>query len=103
LVKYNLHIVAVQDVGWGKDSSEAASDYEFFCANGNADQLLETGFFVHKGNAYSVLVGKLEGERPLGDLGLDVRLILKCFLGEQDEKLWTKCTWIRIESGGGVF
>jgi hypothetical protein len=33
---------------------------------------------------HRVLVGKPQGERPLGDLGVDTRIILKCILNKWD-------------------
>jgi hypothetical protein len=32
-------------------------------------------------NAYSILVGKPEGNRPLVRLGIDGKIILECILG----------------------
>jgi hypothetical protein len=35
------------------------------------------------------LLGSLEGRNYLEDLGVDVRIILKWFLGKHDAGLWT--------------
>jgi hypothetical protein len=35
-------------------------------------------------NLYTIFVGKSEGKRPLADLGIDGRIILKCILKTQD-------------------
>jgi hypothetical protein len=37
-----------------------------------------------KKNAYRILVGKPEGKRPVGNLGVGGRIILKCILGKWD-------------------
>ena len=50
---------------------------------------------------YRVLVGKPEGRRPLGDLGVDGRIILKWISRKWDVCMWTGLGWPRIESGGG--
>jgi len=49
---------------------------------------------------YGVLVGKLEGRRPLGDLGVDGR-ILERSSRRWDVCIWTGLGWPRIETGGG--
>jgi hypothetical protein len=33
-------------------------------------------------NGYNILVGKSEGKRPLGDLGIDGKIILEWILGK---------------------
>jgi hypothetical protein len=49
-------------------------------------------------NVYVVLVGKPEGIKSLGDLDIDVRILLKLILTKQDMKMWTGFTWCRIHS-----
>jgi hypothetical protein len=49
LAKYNLDLVAVQEVRWDKGGSEPAGDYTFLCGNGNPDCNLRTGFFMNMG------------------------------------------------------
>jgi hypothetical protein len=42
LAKYKLDLLAVQDVIWDKDDSQAADDYKFFYGNG------KTNVYVHQ-------------------------------------------------------
>ena len=49
---------------------------------------------------YSVLVGKPEGKRPLGDLGVDGWL-LGWISRRWDVGMWTGLGWPRIETGAG--
>jgi hypothetical protein len=44
---------------------------------------------------YRVLIGAPEIKRPLGDLGLNGRIILRVSYG-------TSLGWLRMEIGGGV-
>jgi len=50
---------------------------------------------------YRVWVGKLEGKRPLGDLGVDGWIILGWISRRWDVGIWTGLGWPRIEIGGG--
>jgi len=50
---------------------------------------------------YRVLVGKTEGRRSLGDLGLDRWIILGWISTRWDVGVWTGLGWPRIETGGG--
>jgi hypothetical protein len=52
-------------------------------------------------NAYNILVGKSEGKRPLGRLGIDGKIILEWILGIYGEWVWTGFTWLRIWTSGG--
>jgi hypothetical protein len=57
-----------------------------------------------KGNAYRILVGKLEGKRPLGrtrrrwvdNIKIDFREI------RRDGMVWTGSIWFRIGTRGGL-
>jgi hypothetical protein len=48
------------------------------------------------------LKGKLEGKRPLGNLDVDGRIILKWILQKYKE-VWTRYIWLRIETGNWLF
>ena len=50
---------------------------------------------------YRVLVGKLEGKRPLGRPGVDGWIILGWISRRGDVGIWTGLGWPRIETGGG--
>jgi hypothetical protein len=50
---------------------------------------------------YRVLVGKPEGERPLGDRGADGGIILRWIFSKGDVGVWTGSNWLRIGAGGG--
>jgi hypothetical protein len=40
-------------------------------------------------NTYNILVGNIEGKRPLEDLDVSGRIILRWILEKQDRVLWT--------------
>ena len=50
---------------------------------------------------YRVLVGKPEGKRPLGDLGVGGLIILGWISRRWDVGMWTGSGWPRIGTGGG--
>jgi hypothetical protein len=50
---------------------------------------------------YRFLVGKQEGNRPLGDLGVDGWIILGWICRRWIVGMWTGLGWSRIETGGG--
>jgi hypothetical protein len=50
---------------------------------------------------YRVLVGKPEGKRALGNLGVDGWIILGWISRRWDVGIWTRLGWPRIETGGG--
>ena len=52
--------------------------------------------------AYRVLVGKPEGKRPLGRLGVDRCIILGWISRKLDVGMWTGLGWPRIGTGGGL-
>jgi hypothetical protein len=45
---------------------------------------------------YNILVRKPEGERLLGDLGTDRRILLKWILEIQGLRVWTEFSWFRV-------
>jgi len=51
---------------------------------------------------YRVLVGKPEGKRHWGDVGVDGWIILQRISRRWDVGIWTGLAWPRIETGGGV-
>ena len=51
---------------------------------------------------YRVLVGKSEGRRPLGDLGVDGWILLERISRRWDVCIWTGLCWPRIETFGGL-
>jgi len=55
---------------------------------------------VRKG-LYRVLVRKPEGRRPLGDPGVDGRIILMWIFRKWDVGVWTGSSWLRIGTGDG--
>jgi hypothetical protein len=50
---------------------------------------------------YRVLVGKPEGKRPLGNPGVNGRIILGWIFSKWSMGVWTGLSWLRIETGGG--
>jgi hypothetical protein len=54
-------------------------------------------------NVHKILVGKPEGKRPLENLGLDGKIILKWDFGKWGGKLWTRCIWHRMGTNDGLF
>jgi hypothetical protein len=53
-----------------------------------------------RNNAYRLLVGKPEGKRPLGRLGLDMSIILKCNLKKWNGRIWIRLIWFRLGTSG---
>ena len=51
--------------------------------------------------AYRGLVGRPEGKRPLVDLDLDVKIILKCIFNKWDGETYTGLSWLRIGQMAG--
>jgi hypothetical protein len=47
-------------------------------------------------SSHEILVGKHEGSRPFGRLGVDGRIILKWMLRKLCGKVWTGFIWLRI-------
>jgi hypothetical protein len=52
-------------------------------------------------SAYRVLVGKLEGDSPLGRSDVDGRIILRCIFRKWAVRESTGSIWLRIGTGGG--
>jgi hypothetical protein len=52
-------------------------------------------------DAYRALAGKPDG-RPLGNTGVDGRIILKWVLEMLDVGAWTGLIWLKIGTGGGL-
>ena len=50
---------------------------------------------------YRVLLGKPEGRKHWGDLGVDGWIILGWISRRWDVGIWTGMGWPRIETGGG--
>jgi len=50
---------------------------------------------------YRVLVGKLEGKRPLGRPRRKWEDNIKGFFRKWDVGVWTGWSWLRIGTGGG--
>jgi hypothetical protein len=50
---------------------------------------------------YSVLVGNLRERNHWGDPGVDRRIILKWIFRKWDMGVWTRLSWLRIETVGG--
>jgi hypothetical protein len=46
--KYNLDLVAVQEVRWDGGGTEPAGEYTFFCGKVNENYELGPGFFFHR-------------------------------------------------------
>jgi hypothetical protein len=53
-------------------------------------------------NAYGVLMGKLEGNRPLGRPKRRWRIMLKWIEEECDGVVWTGLIWLRIRISSGL-
>jgi len=51
---------------------------------------------------YRVLLGKPEGRKHWGDLGVDGWIILGSISRRWDVGIWTGLGWPRIETGGGL-
>jgi hypothetical protein len=57
---------------------------------------------IERRGAYTVLVGRSEGKRPLQNLGVDGCVILKWILKKWNGEAWTGFFWLRIGKGGGI-
>jgi len=54
-----------------------------------------------KRGVYKVLVGKPQGNRPLGDPGIEGIIILSWIFRKWDVGVWTGLSWLRIGTGSG--
>jgi hypothetical protein len=54
-----------------------------------------------RGGIYRILVGKPEGKRPLGNPGIDGRIILRWVFRKWDLGAWTRVSWLMVGTGGG--
>jgi hypothetical protein len=57
LAKYNLHLLAVQEVRCVEVGSQPADDFIFLYGNGRADHHIGTGFFLFTKESYQQLRG----------------------------------------------
>jgi hypothetical protein len=48
-----------------------------------------------------IIIVKPEGKIPLGDTGVDGRIILRCIFRKWDVGVWTGSSWLRIGKSGG--
>jgi hypothetical protein len=69
LSKYNLDLVAVQEVRWVYSGTLSAYDYTFCYVNGNANHYLGTGFFIHQ-----VIISAVMREEFISDRMLYITL-----------------------------
>jgi hypothetical protein len=53
-----------------------------------------------KRDTYRLLVGKLEGKRPIGRSRRRWVIILSWIFERQDGMVWTGLVWLRIGTGG---
>jgi hypothetical protein len=58
---------------------------------------------AERGGVYRVLLGKPEGNRPLGKPRRRWEDNIKVDLQEVEWELWTGSSWLRIRTGGGPF
>jgi hypothetical protein len=59
------------------------------------------GAYGEERGVHRVLVGKSEGKRPLGDLYVDGRIILRWIFRKLEGVVGTGWSWLRIGTGGG--
>jgi len=45
--------------------------------------------------------GNMKERDLLGDPGVDGRIILRCIFRKWNVGVWTRSSWLRIETGGG--
>jgi len=64
------------------------------------EEMLNTKSANIKQGHYLRLVGKAERKRPLGDPGVDGRIILRWIFRKWDVGWWTGPSWLRIGTGG---
>jgi hypothetical protein len=55
-----------------------------------------------KRNMYEILMGKPEGQRPVGRPKRSGRIILKCMLERWEGVVWTGLIWLTIRANGGL-
>ena len=55
-----------------------------------------------KRNAYRVLVGKPEGKRPLGRVGIDWMIVLKWISKKKNGTAWIRLLWLTIDTESRV-
>ena len=56
-----------------------------------------------KRDAYGIWVETPDGKRPLEDLSVDGKIILKMDLQVVGRKVWTELMWLGIGTFGGFF
>jgi hypothetical protein len=55
-----------------------------------------------KQRACKIYINNLKNINYFGDLGVELRIILKYSLGEWIAKTWAELNWLRIWSYGGI-
>ena len=88
---------------WRRLRNEELNDL-YSSPNINAGRMRWVGRVARMGEergVYRVLLGKPEGRRPLGRLGVDVSIILGWISRRWDVGIWTGLGWPGMETGGG--
>jgi len=82
--------VSVNEVGWDKGDNQPADNHRVSCANGNANHLLGTGFYIHKGIISAVkTVEFISGRMSYIGLWCDIT-VLSAHAPTEDKSDYTK-------------